>query len=96
MLVGTNGRAVEHHFCQIPVDAEGLEHAIPDARLGPPREACICRVPIPSAGGKSRPGAPLRAIHNRASTNRRLSVAVTLRSDALPGNQSLIRSHWSF
>ncbi len=47
----------------------------------------------PTSSGKSRHGAPVRATHNTASTNRRLSPPVTPRSAALPGIKSLIRSH---
>ena len=50
---------------------------------------------LPNAGGRSRHGEPVRAIHNTASINRRLSFPVTPGSLALPGSKSLIRSHWS-
>ena len=50
---------------------------------------------FPKAGAQSRHGLPVRAIHNPASINRRLSLAVTPQSVALPGSTSLIRSHWS-
>lgn len=50
---------------------------------------------LPNDGSRSRQGEPVRAIHNTASTNKRLSLAVTPRSLALPGKMSLIRFHWS-
>jgi hypothetical protein len=50
---------------------------------------------LPSPGARSRHGKPVRAIHSTASTNSRLSLAVTPRSVALPGTKSLIRSYWS-
>jgi hypothetical protein len=50
---------------------------------------------LPSPGSRSRQGEPVRAIHSTASTNSRLSLAVTPRSVALPGTMSLIRSYWS-
>ena len=46
-----------------------------------------------SAG--SRHGAPLRASHRTASTNRRSSWPVTPRSAALPGIESWIQSHYA-
>src|SRR5690606_10643608 len=49
----------------------------------------------PKLLGKSRQGEPVRAIHNTASTNKRLSRAVTPTSVALPGNIDSIRSYWS-
>jgi hypothetical protein len=51
---------------------------------------------LPSCGGRSRHGLPVRAIHRTASTNSRLSFAVTPRSLDLPGNKCSMRSHWSF
>jgi hypothetical protein len=40
-----------------------------------------------------RQGEPVRAIHNTASTNRRVSFAVTPQSPALPDRKSWITSH---
>jgi len=48
---------------------------------------------LPTSSGRSRHGAPVRATHSTASTNRRLSRPVTPRSDSLPGTRPLIRSH---
>lgn len=53
----------------------------------------VCQ--LPSSAGKSRHDAPIRPIHNTASTNNRVSFAVTPRSLALPGSKSRIRSHCS-
>ena len=50
---------------------------------------------LPNAGGRSRHGELVRAIHSTASRNNRLSLAVTPGSLALPGSKSLMRSHWS-
>src|ERR1019366_588135 len=50
---------------------------------------------LPNAGGRSRHGEPVRAIHSTASRNNRLSFAVTPGSVALPGSKSLMRSHCS-
>ena len=47
----------------------------------------------PTSSGRSRQGAPVRATHSTASTNRRLFRPVTPRSDSLPGTRPLIRSH---
>jgi len=49
----------------------------------------------PKLRGKSRHGAPVRAIHKTASTNSRLSLAVTPTSDALPESIDSIRANWS-
>ncbi|QIE29642.1 hypothetical protein SBC2_77180 (plasmid) [Caballeronia sp. SBC2] len=49
----------------------------------------------PNSAGKSRHGAPVRAIHSTASTNSRLSAAVRPRSPALPGSNNATRSYWS-
>ena len=46
----------------------------------------------PTSSGRPRHGAPVRATHKTASTNRRLSRPVTPRSPALPGTESSIRS----
>jgi hypothetical protein len=51
---------------------------------------------LPNDSGRSRHGLPVRAIHKTASTNCRLSLAVTPQSPALPGNRCSMRSHWSF
>jgi hypothetical protein len=48
----------------------------------------------PNSSGKPRQGDPARAIRSTASTNRRLSFAVTPQSPALPGKKSLMRSHF--
>lgn len=48
-----------------------------------------------NALGRSRHGAPTRAIHSTASTNSRLSIAVCPGSPALPGNNDSIRRHGS-
>ena len=50
---------------------------------------------FPYSGGKSRQGAPVRAIHITASIKSRLSAHVLPGSSALPGKASFIRSHWS-
>ena len=42
---------------------------------------------------KNKEGEPVRAIHSTASTNNRLSFAVTPQSVALPGNKPFKRSH---
>ncbi len=49
----------------------------------------------PNPGGRSRHGAPVRAIHSTASTNNRLSAPVRPRSPALPCSKGSIRFHWS-
>ena len=51
------------------------------------------RCQCPSSSGKSRHGLPVRIIHSTASTKRRLSLAVTPRSVALPGKSCSMRSH---
>ena len=53
------------------------------------------RCQCPSSSGRSRHGLPVRMIHSTASTKRRLSLAVTPRSVALPGKSCSMRSHWS-
>jgi hypothetical protein len=47
----------------------------------------------PNSAGRSRQGAPVRMTHNTASTNRRLSFAVTPRSAAFPGSSGASRTH---
>ena len=49
----------------------------------------------PKLSGRSRQGIPVRYRCITASTNRRLSTAVTPTEPARPGNSFLIRSHWS-
>ena len=50
-------------------------------------------VHFPSSGGRSRQGAQLRAIHNTAPTNSRLSLPLRPRSVCLPGTRFSIRAH---
>jgi hypothetical protein len=45
---------------------------------------------LPNSAGRSRQGNPARIRHSTASRNRRLSFAVTPRSDFLPGNRASI------
>src|SRR4030095_1352624 len=42
---------------------------------------------LPNSPGRSRQGRPVRTRHSTASRNSRLSLAVTPRSDALPGSK---------
>lgn len=49
----------------------------------------------PNAGGRSRHGAPVRAINSTASTNSRLSAPVRPRSPGLAWSNPSIRAHWS-
>src|SRR5689334_1150796 len=49
----------------------------------------------PNRSGRSRQGMPARYRYSTASTNRRLSLAVTPTHPARPGSRSLILSHWS-
>jgi hypothetical protein len=51
----------------------------------------VCQ--LPSCGGKSRHGAPVRMIHNTASKNSRLSFAVTPRSQAFPESNGSSFAH---
>lgn len=55
------------------------------------RTCVLCQ--LPNSGGRSRHGAPVRPIHSTASTKRRLSWAVTPRSETLPGSKCSIRCH---
>ncbi len=48
---------------------------------------------FPNSGGRSRQGAQLRAIHNTASTNSRLSSPLRPLSVLLPGTSCSIRAH---
>lgn len=49
----------------------------------------------PNSSGRSRHGLPVRAIHETASTNSRLSIAGRPRPPALPGSNCAMRSYWS-
>src|SRR5216683_4542056 len=49
----------------------------------------------PNKGGRSRQGLPVRAIHNTASTNRRLSSPLRPGSDFLPRQWGSIFAHWA-
>jgi hypothetical protein len=49
----------------------------------------------PNRSGKSRQGMPERYRYSTASTNNRLSRAVTPTWPSRPGSKSLMRSHWS-
>jgi hypothetical protein len=51
---------------------------------------------LPKAGGRSRQGAPARAIQSTASTNRRLSWPCRPLSPSLPGTRCSIRRHCWF
>src|SRR5215216_6909732 len=49
----------------------------------------------PNSGGRSRHGLPVRAIHNTASTKRRLSSPLRPGSDFFPRQCSCIFAHWA-
>src|SRR5665213_490126 len=49
----------------------------------------------PNSGGRSRQGLPVRAIHNTASTNRRLSSPLRPGSDFFPSQCGSIFAHWA-
>src|SRR6266568_2431354 len=49
----------------------------------------------PNSGGRSRHGLPVRAIHNTASTNRRLSAPLRPGSDFFPRQCGSIFAHWA-
>src|ERR1700741_3375545 len=49
----------------------------------------------PNAGGRSRQGLPVRAIHKTASTNRRLSPPLRPGSPRLPRQRGSIFAHWA-
>src|SRR5580704_1220127 len=49
----------------------------------------------PNSGGRSRHGLPVRAIHNTASTNRRLSSPLRPGSDFLPRQCASSFAHWA-
>src|SRR5271154_3564333 len=49
----------------------------------------------PNRGGRSRHGLPVRAIHNTASTNRRLSSPLRPGSDFFPRQYGSIFAHWA-
>ena len=94
MLVGSDDSAVNHERLQILVCAKHFHDAKPSAAFAPTVKACVYVVcQLPSSGGKSRQGAPARAIHKTASINCRLSAAVTPLSLALPGNIASILTH---
>src|SRR5512134_2092428 len=50
---------------------------------------------LPYNAGRSRHGAPARAIHKTASTNRRLFFPDRPGSPSLPGRRGATRSHWA-
>jgi len=76
-----------------PLRASKMRSQTPSLAQRAKRTYVVCQ--LPNSAGRSRQGAPVRAIHNTASKNKRLSLAVAPRSEALPGKRSLIRSHWS-
>src|SRR5215217_2299787 len=49
----------------------------------------------PNVAGKSRQGLPVRAIHNTASTKRRLSAPLRPGSDGFPRQCGSIFAHWA-
>src|SRR5712691_283943 len=49
----------------------------------------------PNSGGRSRHGLPVRAIHNTASTKRRLSSPLRPGSDFFPRQCGCIFAHWA-
>src|SRR3954462_4248741 len=50
---------------------------------------------VPNRSGRARQGMPARWRYGTASTNSRLSLAVTPTHPSRPGSRSLNRSHWS-
>ena len=93
MLVGSDDSAVNHERLQILVCAKHFHDAKPSAAFAPTVKRVYVLCQLPSSGGKSRQGEPVRAIHRTASINLRLSVAVTPLSLALPGNIASILAH---
>ncbi len=75
-----------------PDSAVATRSQMPFSRQREKRTKVRCQ--CPSSSGRSRHGLPVRMIHSTASTKRRLSLAVTPRSLALPGSSCSIRSHW--
>src|SRR5215217_5438384 len=49
----------------------------------------------PNSGGRSRQGLPVRAIHNTASTNRRISAPLRPGSHFFPRQCGCIFAHWA-
>ena len=77
-----SSQSVAKSVCQIPLSAQREKR----------RKALF---QAPNSGGRSRHGAPVRAIQSTASTKSRLSAPVRPRSPALPCSMGSIRSHWS-
>jgi len=50
---------------------------------------------LPKAGGRSRQGLPVRAIHKIASKNNRPSLPVRPGSEGLPRQKGSIFTHWA-
>jgi hypothetical protein len=96
MLVGAYDGGVEKHFLEIGIFGERREHALPDPLSDQRPKRWYTLFQEPNSRGRSRHGAPVRAIHSTASTNRRLSAAVRPGSVIRPGNMASIRRHCSF
>lgn len=80
--------------CSRSASARSAAHTRSHTPLCAQREKRTCVLcQSPNSGGRSRHGAPVRPIHNTASTNRRLSRAVTPRSETFPGNSRSMRRH---
>jgi hypothetical protein len=90
MLMRANHRRIEHERFQIG-RLQCAEDLLPHSRLGPAVEPLIDRIRKPNRSGRSRHGAPVRAIQITASTNNRLSSRC-VRRDRLPDPATSFRS----
>ena len=90
MLVGAHNGGIDDDVREVGVIGERRAQTLPHAGFRPAVEPPPDRVP---AAERRWQGAPVRASHSTASTNRRLSLPVAPRSPAVPGTKVSIRCH---
>jgi len=92
--MGLDAGGIELHLFQIWL-SHGVGDPFPDAGCTPAIEAFPDTVGLTQyRAGRSSQGIPVLRSSMTASTNRRLPGAVRTRSPCLPGDRSLILSHW--
>jgi hypothetical protein len=92
--VGAHNRGVNPGIFVIGFAGSLLKHSQPHSRLCPvPKPRVNFAVVLEAFGSISLGNA--RPVANTASTNKRLSLAVTPTEPCRPGSRFLIRSHWS-
>lgn len=95
MLVGSDDGGVEEDFLEVRVLGQLREDAMPDPAIRPTCKTFVHTVPGTEACRQIPPRRDGASDPQTASTNKRLSLAVTPTSVALPVSMPSMRAYWS-